>query len=216
MIRLAIVNDYELVVAGVAAMLSADRYRIQVTTLDTSADSVAEVDVVLYDTFGPANSSMDRLADLVTRSGVPVVVYSWKLRRDVAQEALGRGAAGYLSKALSGPQIADAVQAVARGEVVVSPEVVPAQALVGGDWPGRVGADLSAREAEILSMIAAGMSNQEIADRSYLTINSVKSYIRKAYRKIGVERRSQAVRWALENGFAATPGTAAATASPWT
>ena len=61
-------------------------------------------------------------------------------------------------------------------------------------------------------MIAAGMSNQEIADRSFLSINSVKMYIRSTYRKIGVERRSQAVRWALENGFTATPGTAAATA----
>ena len=86
--------------------------------------------------------------------------------------------------------------------------------LVGGDWPGRQDADLSAREAEILTMIASGMSNQEIADRSYLTINSVKSYVRKAYRKIGAERRSQAVRWALEHGFVAVPGTTAPTAPP--
>ena len=60
-------------------------------------------------------------------------------------------------------------------------------------------------------MIAAGMSNQEIADRSYLSINSVKTYIRTAYRKIGAQRRSQAVRWAIENGFVATPNTSAAT-----
>jgi DNA-binding CsgD family transcriptional regulator len=70
---------------------------------------------------------------------------------------------------------------------------------------------LSAREAEILTMIAAGMSNQEIADRSYLSINSVKTYIRSAYAKIGAVRRTQAVRWALENGFASTPHTSAET-----
>ena len=46
-----------------------------------------------------------------------------------------------------------------------------------------------------------GLSNQEIADRVFLSINSVKSYIRNAYRKIGVERRAQAVVWAVENGF---------------
>ena len=68
---------------------------------------------------------MDYLAELIRRSGVPVIVYTWKLQPAVAREALARGAAGYLSKALSGPQIADAVQAVARGEVVVSPDVSP-------------------------------------------------------------------------------------------
>jgi NarL family two-component system response regulator LiaR len=210
-IRLAIVNDYELVVAGVAAMLSDDRHRIQVTALDPWASSLDGVDVVLYDTFGPVNSSMDCLAELVRRGGAPVIVYTWKLRPDVAREALGRGAAGYLSKALTGPQIADAVQAVLRGAIVVSPDVAPPEAQAGGDWPGRAVAGLTAREAEMLTMIAAGMSNQEIADRSYLSINSVKTYIRTAYRKIGAQRRSQAVRWALQNGFTATPDTTAAT-----
>jgi DNA-binding NarL/FixJ family response regulator len=139
-IRLAIVNDYELVVAGVAAMLGQERHRIRVTALDVSSDDLDQVDVVLYDTFGPVDSSMDCLEELVRRSGVPVIVYSWKLRQDIAREALIRGASGYLSKALTGEQIADAVQAVVAGETVVSPELVPAEALVGGDWPGRVGA----------------------------------------------------------------------------
>ena len=211
MIRLAIVNDYELVVAGVAAMLSDDRHRITVTALDPLSDELDSVDVVLYDTFGPVNSSMDYLADLIRRSGVPVVVYTWKLHPAVAREAIARGASGYLSKALTGSQIADAVQAVIQGEVVVSPEVHPPEDQAGGDWPGRLRTKLSAREAEILTMIAAGMSNQEIADRSYLSINSVKTYIRSAYGKIGVVRRSQAVRWALENGFLSTPHTSAET-----
>jgi two-component system, NarL family, response regulator LiaR len=94
---------------------------------------------------------------------------------------------------------------------VVSPEISPAEPLVGWDWPGRATVDLTAREAEVLTMIATGMTNQQIADRSYLSINTVKSYVRKAYRKIGAERRSQAVRWAIDNGFVATPDTTAAT-----
>jgi phosphoenolpyruvate carboxylase len=72
-----------------------------------------------------------------------------------------------------------------------------------GDWPGREHA-LSAREAEVLALIAQGLSNQEIADRAFLSINSVKTYIRSAYRKIGVERRTQAVLWATQNGFVPT------------
>ena len=60
-------------------------------------------------------------------------------------------------------------------------------------------------------MIASGMSNQAIVDRSFLTINTVKSYIRSTYRKIGANSRSQAVLWAVENGFVSSPGTTAPT-----
>ena len=53
----------------------------------------------------------------------------------------------------------------------------------------------------MLALIAQGLSNQEIADGAFLSINSVKTYIRSAYRKIGVQRRTQAVLWATRNGF---------------
>jgi NarL family two-component system response regulator LiaR len=199
--RLAIVNDYDLVVAGVASMLAEERQRVRVVELDTTHDDLTGVDVILYDTFGPAHSSMDTLEELISRSTVPVIVYTWKLSPWLAEEAIARGAAGYLSKALTGAQIVDAIDSVIRGEVVVSPEVIPAEVLVGGDWPGRALADLSPRESEVIAMIALGLSNQEIADRSYLSINSVKSYVRSAYRKIGLRSRTQVVRWALDNGF---------------
>ena len=71
---------------------------------------------------------------------------------------------------------------------------------VAGDWPGR-DFGLSAREAEIIALITQGLSNQEIAQRSYLSINSVKTYIRTAYRKMGVASRSQAVLWGVRHGF---------------
>ena len=67
-------------------------------------------------------------------------------------------------------------------------------------WPGKEHG-LTVREAEIIALITQGLSNQEIADRSYLSINSVKTYIRTAYRKIGVERRAQAVLWGIKHGF---------------
>jgi DNA-binding CsgD family transcriptional regulator len=53
-----------------------------------------------------------------------------------------------------------------------------------------------------VALIARGLSNQEIAERAHVSINSIKSYIRSAYRKIGAERRSQAIIWAMANGFA--------------
>ena len=69
-----------------------------------------------------------------------------------------------------------------------------------GAWPGKEHG-LTVREAEIIALITQGLSNQEIAERSYLSINSVKTYIRTAYRKIGVERRAQAVLWGIKHGF---------------
>jgi len=60
---------------------------------------------------------------------------------------------------------------------------------------------LTRREGEVIALIASGLSNQEIAERSHVSINSIKSYIRSAYRKMGVASRSQAVLWGVENGF---------------
>ena len=71
---------------------------------------------------------------------------------------------------------------------------------VGLDWPGR-SEGLSDREAEIIALITQGKSNAEIAALTYLSINSVKTYIRTGYRKIGVSSRTQAVLWGIEHGF---------------
>lgn len=69
------------------------------------------------------------------------------------------------------------------------------------------GTVLSQRETEILVLICQGLTNQDIADRLFLSINSVKTYIRSCYRKIGVTRRSQALRWGFLNGMGAAAGT---------
>ncbi|MDP2774124.1 MAG: response regulator transcription factor, partial [Nocardioides sp.] len=96
--------------------------------------------------------------------------------------------------------IVSALERVMAGEAVVLSGDSETSVGAEGDWPGRA-AGLSPREAEILALITQGLRNQEIADRAYLSINSVKTYIRSAYRKIGVERRAQAVLWGVKNGF---------------
>jgi NarL family two-component system response regulator LiaR len=73
-------------------------------------------------------------------------------------------------------------------------------------WPGQV-FGLSHRESELLTFITRGLSNEEIAQRSFLSINTVKSYIRNAYRKIGVGSRPQAIVWGYQNGFQSTDDT---------
>jgi len=203
-LRIAIVNDYELVVAGIAAMLAPHYERVAVVELDSNLPVLSDVDVILYDTFGQVQGDGVDLEDLVRGSDAKVVIYSWNTQPDLVERAIRRGASGYLSKELSSDEVVDALEAVHEGRVLVPrPSATPTHEVVG-DWPGReVG--LTAREAEVLALITRGFSNQEIAERSYLSINSVKTYIRTAYRRIGVTRRAQAVVWGMKHGFEAAP-----------
>lgn len=197
-LRLAIVDDYALVIAGVASFLAAER--IDVVETGASMAVLTDVDIVLYDTFGQIQGRGIDLEDFVRDSGAKVVIYSWNLAPEMIHQALAAGARGYLSKVLTGPEIVAALERVMSGEVVILPGDSETSVGGAGDWPGR-SAGLSPREAEMVALITQGLTNQEIADRAYLTINSVKTYVRSAYRKIGVERRSQAVAWGVENGF---------------
>ncbi len=197
--RVAIVNDYEIVVAGVAAMLAPHHERLAVIELDSGLPVVSDVDVILYDTFGQVQGDGVDLEDLVHGSGARVVIFSWNTQPDLVERAIRKGAAGYLSKGLSSTEVVEALEAVLAGKLVIPPEVERDDCAMG-DWPGRE-AGLSAREAEVLALITQGLSNQEIAERSYLSINSVKTYIRTAYRKIGATRRAQAVIWGMKHGF---------------
>ncbi|MET0695612.1 MAG: helix-turn-helix transcriptional regulator, partial [Propionibacteriaceae bacterium] len=83
---------------------------------------------------------------------------------------------------------------------VVSEPPPRARPASGSDWPGR-GEGLTDRESEILALITQGKSNAEVAALTYLSPNTVKSYIRSVYRKINVGSRTQAVLWGVDHGF---------------
>jgi DNA-binding NarL/FixJ family response regulator len=197
-LRLAIVDDYAVVIAGVASFLAAER--VDVVETGASLPVITDVDIVLYDTFGQVDGTGVDLEEFVRDSGAKVVIYSWNLQPPMIREAVAAGARGYLSKVLTGPEIVAALERVMKGEIVILPGDHETSVEGYGDWPGRA-AGLSPREAEIVALITQGLTNQQIADRVYLSINSVKTYIRSAYRKIQVERRSQAVLWGVANGF---------------
>ena len=86
------------------------------------------------------------------------------------------------------------------GETVVSNGSRRIQSTDALDWPGRK-EGLSDREAEILSLITQGKSNAEIAKLTFLSPNTIKTYIRATYHKIGVSSRTQAVLWGVEHGL---------------
>jgi NarL family two-component system response regulator LiaR len=197
-IRLAIVDDYAVVVAGVASFLATEK--IDVVETGATKSVVSDVDIVLFDTFGQVEGTGIDLKDFVRDSGARVVIYSWNLEPRLIQQALDQGARGYLSKVLTGPEIVHALERVMRDEIVVITGEHETSVGGVGDWPGRA-AGLSSREAEIIALITQGLTNQDIADRVYLSINSIKTYIRSAYRKMGVTTRTHAVLWGVENGF---------------
>ena len=199
-LRVAVVNDYEIVVAGVAAMLAPHHDRVSIVELSSGLPVLSDVDVILYDTFAQIQGDGVDLEDLVHGSDARVVIFSWNVQPDLVRRALERGAAGYLSKGLSADEVVAALEAVHGGETVTPRESADSVDPGAGQWPGREHG-LTARESEVVALITQGLSNQEIAERTYLSINSVKTYIRTAYRKIAVNRRSQAVAWGMRHGF---------------
>ncbi|QWC84436.1 response regulator transcription factor [Nocardioidaceae bacterium] len=206
-VRVALVNDYEVVVEGVASMMRHHRDRVEVVELDASPGGTAgtleerRIDVALFDTFAHGRVDGHIVDDLLERDNVDaVVVYSWSQDDVLVSSCLERGARGFLSKALPASAIVSALECIRAGETVVRPEPARPTSTVAGDWPGRE-EGLTPREAEVLALITRGLSNEQIALTTQLSPNSVKSYIRGAYRKISVTSRTRAVLWALDHGF---------------
>lgn len=201
-VTVALSDDYDVVVHGLEAMLEPFSDRIQVVELNLDTETITPVDVTLYDTFAQGQGDAEDIDLLLANpNNGRVVVYSWNTQPELVQQALAKGCAGYLDKSTGAEELVSAIERIAAGETL-SPPQTPQPTAGGpyGAWPGQQHG-LSAREAEILALITQGMTNEDIATRAYLSINTVKSYIRSAYRKIGASRRSQAVRWGMENGM---------------
>ena len=198
-ITLALVNDYPVVIEGLARML-ANHERLTVDDLSSGEPPNREVDLVLYDAFAAKDrGKYDVIRLLEDTQNRKLVIYTWNVAEDQVQKALDLGIHGFLSKELTADQLTDALVRIHEGERLVLPEPVSEESNMA-DWPGRH-AGLSPRESEVVALITQGATNDEIARTCYLSINSVKSYIRSAYRKMGVERRAQAVLWGVQNGM---------------
>lgn len=204
-LRIAIMNDYEIIVSGVATMLAPFHDRIEVVELDNQALVASDVDIVLFDMFAHVSGLGVSLADVVSQGGSKVVVFTWGGDPVTVEGALAEGAAGYLSKTLAPLDLVKALEDIHAGAVVTTDTYEVMLGEGSGDSPVHV-FDLSPREAEVLALIAKGLSNKEIAQTVFLSINSIKTYVRTAYAKIGVRTRSQAVVWAHQHGFAPQAG----------
>ena len=200
-IRVSLVDDYDVVLAGLAHMFDNYGDRIHISEIDANATLDDLVDIVLYDSFAQPESDHDQLATLVRNPRArKVVVYTWNFQPDLIESARALGVHGYLSKTLPARELVAALEAVHAGETVVSPAPRTSGSATALDWPGRR-EGFTDRESEILALITQGMSNADVARLAYLSPNTVKSHIRTIYRKIGAASRTQAVLWGVEHGF---------------
>ena len=200
-ITIALVDDYDIVVMGVAHILDKYSDRVVIAELDTNENLSDTVDIVLYDTYAQAESDHDQISLLIRNPRARhVVVYTWNFHPDLINGARERGVHGYLSKALPARDFVAALEAINAGEIVFNEPPARARSVTGLNWPGRT-EGLTDRESEILALITQGKSNAEVAALTFLSPNTVKSYIRTIYRKIGVGSRTQAVLWGVGHGF---------------
>jgi two-component system nitrate/nitrite response regulator NarL len=215
-----LIDDHPLMRRGLAALLS---QQADLKVVGEAGDAAAalhllpglKADVVLLDNHLPGVRGVDAIADLRAASPVSHIVML-TVSDDEADlvAALRAGARGYLLKTMDGGPLADAVRRAARGESVVSPEMmgklvaaVQAPDAEGGDVPAAApepepepASPLSAREEDVLREIAAGASNKEIARTLAIAETTVKIHVQHILRKLGLSSRVQAAVYATERG----------------
>jgi DNA-binding NarL/FixJ family response regulator len=221
-IRVVVADDQTAVREGLAVMLG---LLDDVEVVGEAADGdqalclVAEhqPDVVLMDLRMPRRDGIDATARIAAdHPNTRVVVLTTYAEDADILAALRAGALGYLTKDASRGQIAHAVRAAAADQSALDPQVQrrlvaaagtpnagpasragPTGRLVAGDLPD----GLTTREADVLRLIAEGLSNRGIAGRLYISEATVKSHINRLFAKTGVLNRAQAVRYAYQHGL---------------
>jgi len=185
-VTVGILNDYEVVVRGVAAMLAPYENRVRVVELDAGGQPTTPADVALFDTFAGRRHTLSRAAEMV-RAGAArhVVLYTWDAAPAFVRAAQDVGVAGVILKTRSADMLVDGIERVVAGERVGF------DTDASGRPTSRV-VDLSDRESEVLALIAKGLTNAQIADELYLSIETVKTYVKRLYAKLDVHNRAQA------------------------
>jgi DNA-binding NarL/FixJ family response regulator len=209
MTRVLIVDDDDLIRAGLRAILAAEA---DLEVVGEASDGVQVVpaavklrpDVVLMDVRMPALDGIQATRLLMARMDEPprVLVVTTFENDEYVYEALRAGASGFLLKRSRPVQIVDAVRVVARGDSLLFPAAVRRLAAAYGPAEARLpGVRLTDREGEVLRLMADGLSNAEIAKDLVLGLETVKTHVGNVLTKLGVRDRTQAVVVAYRSGF---------------
>jgi DNA-binding NarL/FixJ family response regulator len=212
-LRVFLVDDHEMVLHGLVAMLS--RFPDQVTVVGTASThddalvAIADLDpeVVLCDVRLRGSSGLDLCAALLrvdpARKVVFLTVYD---DEQYLFQALRVGASGFLLKRVDGHELVGHLLAVREGEIVIDPTLAgrvaasAARMSSGEFWPG-ARLSLTQRESEVLALLVAGLSNRAIAAKLVVSDDTVKTHLRALYRKLDVADRGGAIAVALREGL---------------
>ena len=209
-IRIVIADDQPITRDGLTTILESMDGVTVVGVASDGAEAIAladrgTVDVVLMDLRMPRMDGIEAIRRLgASRPEVSVVVLTTYSDDESILEALSAGAHGYLTKNATAEDIHRALQAAVAGQAVLDQEVqarLVAHATVtdAGDAAGELPDGLSAREAEVLGLVAEGLSNAEIAQRLFISHTTVKTHINQILRKTGCRDRPQAILYALQH-----------------
>ncbi|HSV41133.1 MAG TPA: response regulator transcription factor [Nocardioidaceae bacterium] len=215
MIRVVVVDDQEVVRAGFGALLTTQADFVVVGTAKNGAEAVqlcrtASPDVVLMDVRMPVMDGIEatrRITEAVAEGGPRILMLTTFDLDEYVYDALSAGASGFLLKDVTAERLFDAVRVVAGGEALLDPAVT--KRLIGEFARLRpkpaaaasLAAQLTAREVEVLTLVAEGLSNTEIAERLVVGDQTVKTHVSRVLAKLGLRDRTQAVITAYESGL---------------
>ena len=213
MIRVCVVDDQTLVRAGLRSLLELSD-RVTVSAEASDGDEALEVartdppDVILLDLRMPGRDGISTLEALAAEGlDVPALVLTTFDDDELVLRALRAGARGYLLKDVTLDQLVGAIETVAAGQRVVQPGLTDRLVRSLGNLPGTedegplVQQPLTARETEVLRLLASGWSNREIALGLHLAEGTVKNHVSNVLLKLGVRDRTRAVLLALQLGL---------------
>lgn len=211
MIRVVVVDDHPMVRLGLNAFLSTQPDITVVGDAANGTDAIhrcveAKPDVILMDMLMPdldGAAATTRIKEACPQSRV--VVLTSFAEPELVKRALEAGALSYLLKDTEPAKLADAIRQAHAGRGTIDSSVV--QGLLEDRQSGRpaAGEDLTRREREVLSLLAQGLTNREIAVRLFLSTGTVRLHVSSILRKLEVQNRTAAALWAVEHGLVEPP-----------
>ena len=211
LIRVAIVDDHELVSDSLVRVLSLedDIDVVGVAASVARAKSLVGAerpDVVLLDQELPDGSGVEAIGGLIAlHPDVQVVMLTASTSDQVLTAAMSAGAAGFVSKTSGLDELVIAVRAAARGEAVISPQVLSRLLARMRHEPAKVGHDLTDRESEILGLLARGLTNAAIAERLVVSVHTVRNHVSNLSAKLGAHSKLEALAIAMREDLIPPP-----------
>ncbi|WP_427924992.1 response regulator [Streptomyces sp. cg40] len=203
-----IADDHPVVRAGMRALLSRDEsFEIvgESSTVPETVRVVAEEQpsVLVLDLTMAGQSSLPSIPDLLAASpGTRILILTMQEDPAFARAALRIGAAGYLLKEAAAEELLGAAHQIARGGTYLQPAMGARLAVAGAGAPGADGdASLTARELQVLSLLALGHTNQEVARRLFVSVRTVETHRARVRDKLGTETRADLIAAARERGL---------------